>query len=217
MASVPCPTQITLVLLSKTCIPLSYQSDPKALDEEKLQTDTCPSLFICVSQVSLGLVPGMLPWAVSWAQEVCLNAPEGSMHRRRAAKVISPSPLLLFWRKEPPGPCHVPREPPELEKRGQGVYLQVEIVIQYIAWKCYQRTLRGTKNPWLCPKKAQSHLCYTVLGITKVSRRLGGNQLPFPFTHLFENPLFTALHLTVESSICKVSSTGLGILIFSSS
>lgn len=147
-----------------------------------------------------------------------LECPRGeTLSRRRTAKVISPSPLLSFWRKELPGACHIPREPPEPEKGGQRVYLQVEIGAQYIAWKCYQGALRGTKNLWLCPKKAQAHLCYTVLGITKVSR-WGGNQVPFPSTHLFENPMFTALHLTVESGIYKVHSIGLRILmIFSSS
>lgn len=128
--------------------------------------------------------------AISHEHQWCAwTLQRGRLPRRRTAKVISPSPLFSFRRKEPPAPRHVPRE---FEKGGQGVYLQIDIGFQYIAWKCYQGALRGTNTLWLCPRKAQPHLCYRVLGITKVSRRLGGNQLPFSFTHLFEDPLLMA-------------------------
>lgn len=148
------------------------------------------------------LCPGTRGFAMSHVlsmRDVLERSRGETLPRRGTAKVISPSPLLSFRRKEPPGPCHVPREPPEIEQGGQGGHLQGEIGFQYIIWKCYQRALRGTNTLWLCPKKAQPHLCFRVLGITKISRRLGGNQLAFSFLwiHCLWQPQQTALYLTV--------------------
>lgn len=111
------------------------------------------------------------------------------LHRRRTAKVISPSPsaLLSLEGKNHPDLARSPKSHLSLNRAGGGFTCWQRLASSNM--KILIRELSGRQRP--CATKAQPCLCYTVLGITKVSRRLGGNQVPFSLTHFLENPLLT--------------------------
>lgn len=133
----------------------------------------------------------MLPWAMSWAGVMCLNAPEGRDCTKGLQRWFH---LLHFSHLEGRSHLDLARSPKSCLSLigGTGRLPGGRDWLPVHCMKMLPGSSHGDKDPVALPQNAQPHLCYTVLGITKVSRRSEGNQLPFSFTHLFENPLLMA-------------------------